>query len=750
MTTQELLENLSPVYAFNALIRYYPDDALVYAPSILAEGVKGKLIQSLMLEESELRLRTSELIRSNPDAYFEALSITEFAKKESFAAVRKCDRYDFLNPLLSHAEKEGIDESIKYGYVINSSALPLARNTTALFSPTGRPLGIYKTPSEKTDAPKTSDPLEIPDLVSMKYGLAENPHWTQAENTAATMLMFWHRLPQEWQSYLLTLYDTFGVDLEGFIRSSPNSFELAANFSGDIAGLMARDDQFIRFLPRYVDAKLQSILKTKEYPEEIDPNEFLILMNSEYSQTNFSEQSIEKVFDDINFDSIRFLRKNLGIDFTDISRREFFALIGYLKKHTGGEGFARINDFVSKAQNKQERIARIRSFLSLDFEHGWSEQELFMFDANLSPETTHAIFNRYAELVDAAKDASAYIAANIEPSAFQGMKQQKIVTDYQKSILYFGQRLLATCAEKLKKNPGIGRDVTEQAILEHIDTIRKQTVSLLTVAKTLKKADPDVKLHEVLSALEFRSMAGDALSTDLSDEDISAMERIYMRNYPREKASFREGLLSSLREKLSNKGTELEIFRSMGELSAFCTFQDKGDHIYFGAFNVDPEMQNSPLRFGAKIMEILDQKAAKNIIRGDSIPTNPISTYYLNRKNFVAKKAHIWNGKLLLGLERDDSSPRSAAKSIPEKDIIAYADRTKLVPDTLSSITFSRVDSEEYKKLIEEAESSKNANLAFPFLREGFVLTRLCFQPEEKRVYLAYEKTSENNTHSMV
>jgi len=396
MDADELLHDINPTFAFNVITEYFPDDNYFFTPRILGDGEKGELIESLVLSEQKLREAASPLVAQNDTAYHQALFEVEFHDKSMHSAMLQLDKGDFISPLRWSAHAEGKEEQDEWGYVINSPMLPLAHNTYALFSPTGKILNVFNVEENQKDI----DEIRIADFVSMKHILSDESNFSPEENATAAMLIFWDRLPDQWQHNLRQMYNTFDIDIDSFITQCPDSFELAANFSRDLVGLIARSQGFVTALNEYVSNNIENAFSPLDLPEELDINRFLILMNAEYGQTKVTEDEIKDILENLNFDAIRFLQDSLDFDFNAISRREFFSLILYLKTKNDGDGFGALKRFIGQEENRKDKADRIKVFLAL--EYGADYGDIILKIGEGDPKYAKEIFKHYTELNDKA------------------------------------------------------------------------------------------------------------------------------------------------------------------------------------------------------------------------------------------------------------------------------------------------------------------------------------------------------------
>ncbi len=697
MTPRELLDDIYPVFSFNLVIRYVPDDIGVIDPQARADSEKGRLIRSLTLDDATLREEAGKLVAQNDAAYFQTLFEIEYHVKGKLSAVRQCGKADFVSPLRRNAKRERKTGPDEWGYVINSSALPLAHDTVALYSPTGRLLGVYET----DDSAETRfDSMELAGFMNMKHALSDSVNFSPNENAAAVMLLFWNKLPEQWRRSLRDLYSTFDVDIDAFVEACPDSFELAASFSQDIAPLLSRYPAFATDLGKFVDRKIRSFLGKVEAPEEMDVNQFLILMNSEFGVTDTDEGDVRDLFENLNLEATASLRKNLGIDFRDISRREFFSLVRYLQSTNHGEGYETIRKFLAQTEDPQKKGDRIKAFLSV--ERGGTEMGKKIIEiGGWIPELADEIFRKYAEIVRSADDVDTALDTAFASEHHTGHTSAICATLIGKAnaLLVESHKMIRTLMLEREIHDGnailmrsIDSDVDGYAT-EDYARIEKQEIEKLK--KNLDAIRGDIELwkggfrtlYEEGVVTDFSEVAGVEFGAksaeELTEEEKDAMRTMYDENYSESAGysdEFRETLFRGLEEAFTKKdGTRFYVLKKGGALIDYNRFEDlpetEGDtrpRKYVGSFNVAPEYRGSKL--GDKMFDdcLAQETRDGSIITAYADPTLPISAHYLETNGFVATGIENIGGRPLLRIISDpDMNAKLSTKRPSFNDEVA-------------------------------------------------------------------------------
>lgn len=738
MDIDELLHSIYPSFSFNIIMAYMPDDG--FSPSAHADSEKGELIRSLMLEESELRQRAVELVSSNKDAFYRALFEVEFRSKSHYSAIVQLDKGNLLSPLLWNAEFEHKKNQDLWGYAINSSALTIAHNTLALYSPTGRCLGLYKD-NARSPLP---DQMEIANFVSMKHMLSDNMNFSPAENAAAVMLIFWKRLPTEWQNRLYQIYDTFDINLDEFIEACPDSFELAVSFSQDIASLLARQPSFITALNKYVDYNIETFKKQSKVPEDIDVNQFLVLMNSEFGQTDFDEKDVQDILDSLDFDTTLFLQKSLSVDFEKISRREFFSLILYLKTEYRGTGFKRLRDFLKTAASETSKTNRIKAFLSIDKDSPEMSEKILALGERFSQETADIVFGKYAEIIRNIDK----IEAMFPPAPGSTTDSAQFIHQIRKNLISKATALLTESREVLRKidheydlsvreydadqEPDErvwekfkrSEQEQEQELIKQLESINASTLLFLNTFRIVKGDRKDFDFSEI-KGVELFSVSG----SEISKEDRAEMRQIYRNNYSSSDypESFRDTLLADFDTAMESPETTFYVVKKDGHAIAFNRFDHHTDgSTHFGSFNVKDELAH------AKIGDALFQASFKreestssSLFEAACDSRKPVASYYI-KQGFVATGVTLITGNTDQNTFAAFTITRDATKKYLSKSV-----PFKTVPTLDNKLVLFRkfsLGETEYDNLFEQ----------------GYVITRYHISREEGSVYCVFEKASSN------
>ncbi|QQR78569.1 MAG: hypothetical protein IPJ68_05885 [Candidatus Moraniibacteriota bacterium] len=741
MSIDKLLHTVHPGFSFNLVMAYTPDDVLDVSPTTLAESEKGELIRSLMLDDPETRSRAIELISHTDEAYFRALFEVEFRAKGRFSAALQCTKDNLITPLLSRAHSEGKGGADEWRYVLNSSAVHLAHNTLGLYSPTGRLLDILRT-DDSTE--ETFDKMLVADFLSMKHALSDHTNFSPSQNAAAVMLLFWHRLPENQQYYLQTMYETFDIDIMSFVKDCPNSFEQAVAFSEYIAPLLSHDPKFVSALSGYVDNGLKDMTQTLQYAESVDMNQFLVLMNSEYGETARTEEDVRDMVHNLSFDAVIHLQKHLGFTFDKISRREFFSLITYLKTKKLGEGFDQLGHFIKQTEGREHRANRIKAFLALE-EFGSEMGEKILAIGSQLPEVADTIFQKYAELVESSDAVEAILddlSGDTRDTTTALQVRQSLISKAN-NLLAESHQVLRNLVSQRESFDGLGvgdrsfdensdgywlneyRKVEQEEIEKlkaGLDAIRADIELFKATFKTLKDNDEEITLED------FRDNAiTSEAGRGLIPAEAKRMRSLYLESMTGYPTETQKKLAKDFDTHLADEGSRFTTLRHKGEIVGFLCFTETAPgQKYVSAVTLDPRFQKAYIG-EAMIDEAFKREASDSILGADCVAQKSVSARYIEQ-GFIGVRTWDDQGDLILDIIRDDvrNEEYFKTKAMTQEEIV------KLAP--LGKIGTA---------IVETAKDPKEHS--FAPCNSGFVLTRYFKDPTSKKWYMVYEMRPTNN-----
>ena len=345
------------------------------------------------------------------------------------------------------------------------------------------------------------------------------------------------------------------------------------------------------------------------------------------------------------------ITETIGINLSRISIPEQISFLEWAKKQPVAE-IERVREFIGNYG-----INGVRTFFSVDENRG---SIILSIGERVQPDIATAVFEKHAELLDAAKQASAYIG-----SVFKGEIPSSAIRTIESGLLGKATQLLKDFyAIAFREGPNSSQDdILDPAVLdEHFKEFEKikADIELWKGGFRTLYEEGIIKNFSDIVGTEFGAKSPE----ELTEEDKNAMRTMYDENYPESAGysdEFRETLFRGLEEAFAKKdGTRFYVLKKDGKLIGYNRFEDlpetEGDarpRKYVGSFNVAPEYRGSKL--GDKMFDdcLAQETRDGSIITAYADPTLPISAHYLETNGFVATGIENIGGRPLLRIISD-------------------------------------------------------------------------------------------------
>jgi len=347
----------------------------------------------------------------------------------------------------------------------------------------------------------------------------------------------------------------------------------------------------------------------------------------------------------------RLIKEEFGVNITELDIGEQVYFLDFIKSKQAKE--------VKNIQNFAKEYGKdgLRTFLSL--QHGKDlGDSIVSFGNRVESEVASVVFKKYGDIADAAKQVAEYVR---EEFGQDKKYSPHVISQITDKLLRSGRAVLERFI--------IGSDSNTDFSLEEIEKELEKTmvdiISFTSAFKTLKDAGIEVSLSDVTD-MDISTVS----SSDLSDEDITFMEKLYTRNYAKypKLASY---LVNKFDEAMHDPSNTVSVLRRSGEIVAFYRLEpaEQKDALYFGSFNVDPNYQGSSL--GETLMqESLDLQAKDNIVFAECNPRVAVSANYIERGFIAVNNGHIEEIDILNIVRNDKMNARLISRSLPMDNIL--------------------------------------------------------------------------------
>jgi len=391
------------------------------------------------------------------------------------------------------------------------------------------------------------------------------------------------------------------------------------------------------------------------------------------------------------------LHTEFGFEVKNISILEQNYFLQFIKSKTVLE-IKEIKQFLNQSGDDEDRINRVRSFLSL--EHGGQEMgdKILTIGEKFDQETADMIFAKYAELADASDGVEKYIIQQFGNEAVADARE------IAEKLLIRGKELLAIVAD----NADVSEKVL-QKIIAKIETIRIDVETFKATFKNMRENGVEMPL-EKMKDTRINTLTGKEIVT--SQAMVGKMKADIAKNYASYPEEFQKMIQESFDKKVGDLNVNFEIAtyknsavsqkESERELMAFLTIARQPDgRLYFGSFNANNDIFN-----GAEIGRALFEEVMKKYtedkmsIDANCNPEENISKTYIE-SGFVATDIMDVSGVPSFAITMDKSK--------------------KYETQEISSDELANRIGEKTAQIIIR---KKEQNDSFSELKEGFALTR--------------------------
>lgn len=453
-----------------------------------------------------------------------------------------------------------------------------------------------------------------------------------------------------------------------------------------IDAAIERGDDFVSWLPpQELMTRRQEIIRQMYSLPNINIEEKV------GETTSVSEETQAELLFDYEYLVSRPIRtiiqKEFGFELKDLSIREQFYCLNYLKKVKVAE-IGRVKKFI-----KLHGITGLRTFLSLGRGQESLGDKIVMFGQNT--EIATRVFTYYSELLDSADQAENIVR---KLSNCIGNVCVELANQVRENILNRAQKDLEKAVESQDTSH------TEELIKNYI-VQAKEYVAIL----------------QELGMKDIEHVA----SKDLVEEDRNQMRNLLKTNYEsnyRDEADFdfRNAISESLEKAFKNPNTVFNLVRDNSNIVSFNRFDTITDAsgktiLYFGSVNAHPAYSG--------LGSIMVEESVKNQLEGrlpimaHCDPKQPITKKYIEDGFCATRFQTIFNKPSFEIWRSFDSNQQFESKKLSHTELI------ELTQPNDSIIVRETQDQEDYPELL-----------------DGKVLTRYFVHKE--KTYIVFETIS--------
>lgn len=310
-------------------------------------------------------------------------------------------------------------------------------------------------------------------------------------------------------------------------------------------------------------------------------------------------------------------------DFSLNTQAQFLRFVS----HASEAKIAKVKDFLNQGNNQKAKTERFTTFLSLEYGQDMGEKILKIAEI-LGEESARAIFAKYSEIVNASENILDYLKEQ-----YGGDKgyHAELIREIQEKMLDKGRDILASFADEAAEKRERGEEISHEEVLSRLNNVKLDTLLFLSSFKAIKRSGAEINLEDVKDVAFAQSKP-----SLISEEHKKRMWEIYMHNYANT-PEFMNLILEKFDESLKNDNNTFHLLLHKGAVRGFYRMEEKAkEHLYFSAFNIDPEYRGSAL--GETMLEqSLDYYGASELYTIEATCTQEarISANYIER-GFIA------------------------------------------------------------------------------------------------------------------
>lgn len=307
----------------------------------------------------------------------------------------------------------------------------------------------------------------------------------------------------------------------------------------------------------------------------------------------------------------------------------------------------KVRDFVQKGITGSDKIDRFTSFLSLEYGNDFGN-DIMTLGERLPKAEAQTLFRKYAEIVDASNNVSAYLKEHFgEDKKYS----PEIVQEIQENMLRRGRTLLMDFAEYVKQQAS-GSILSGEEINQKL-SIEVTSVALLDESfRAYKKENPTASIEDLVG-VNFDILDNKDARIGLFKDQMKA---IYRENWEHVSDELIEAKIKGLEDKLSKEGHMYLATHTDGKeinLLAFASVVKTENGSLFGsALNKNPKIKAGDI--GRTILEkIIAQEAQSDVLNANVEYGTATQRAYLNSYNFLGTGVHNESGVAFLDITLD-------------------------------------------------------------------------------------------------
>lgn len=305
------------------------------------------------------------------------------------------------------------------------------------------------------------------------------------------------------------------------------------------------------------------------------------------------------------------IESDIGFSLTSLTMREQAELLNYISRSNTETNNALFTLL------KTNGVNAARAFLSCEYGTHYGDAILDI-GTRLSPDDARAVFDRYADVVDAIEVEVERVLTGkdgISPALRERVVNE--VLSRAKDVIALGGR-------------GARGEIDAELIMNALESYRRDTIAFVSIFK--HASDKDLAI-ESLGNISFETLRGGGISPD----DKRAIIELAQGNWAIDKPEAWPMVQGAIMKGLESSSSTWYVFRLGGTIEAFVRFEDRvGDRgvRYGGNFNTSRGMRGAMLgeHFLARAVEV---EAVDHVIEAVFFPSVRAGSMYIEKMGFV-------------------------------------------------------------------------------------------------------------------
>jgi GNAT superfamily N-acetyltransferase len=343
-------------------------------------------------------------------------------------------------------------------------------------------------------------------------------------------------------------------------------------------------------------------------------------------------------------------------------------------------------------KNNTQNKNILKSFLSLDQGGPEMGKKILEISEKIPTESANAIFTKYAEIIDIARDIENFVISEFDDEIVQN---PKIIDNIKTKLLKRGVEVLNIFHSKIDGISDSNAVKMPEIIKESLSKISANALATLSTFKYAREHGIDIELQDIARS-EFKHQ--EAASLDSKDQQ--DMIQIYKDNYQNKPEVAKELIEKFTKVFEHPEDNELYTYRIDGEMQAFVRFERFNDGKFASALNVAPEAQGFALG-EAMMSQALAKEAHKNILYAEADISGAACTRYLDMGFIGVGSIEKYPGVPAIEIVWDnEANTRYLSRNLTREKIILGECENSLNTDILILDTVSDFDREELREKI--------------------------------------------------